>query len=77
MELNFLKKEASSDDNDSVIPKPGFVKDLILKGQLARLIVIIFTVVFVIFFLSLALVSSSGTLSEVGSPIDFMVFALE
>jgi flagellar protein FlaJ len=76
MELNFLKKKEKTDRKSSLIPKPGFIKDLILKGQLARLIVIIFTVVFLIFFLILAFISSTGGLKGVGSPIDFVIFAL-
>lgn len=60
------------DENEN---KPGFIKELILTGQLTRLIVLIVTIVAVVVFLLLGILSVLGVISGFGSAIDFFVLA--
>ncbi len=58
------------------LQKTGFVKTLILTGQMTRLIVYIVTAVLVSLFLILAILSMIGVLNLFIGPVDFFVFAL-
>ena len=58
------------------LQKTGFIKTLILTGQLTRLIVYIVTGVLVSLFIVLGVLSMIGILNIFIGPIDFFVFAL-
>jgi flagellar protein FlaJ len=68
----FTKKN----EEESDVPKPTFIKHLILTGQLSRLFVLIFTIIFMVVFIILGLLTLVGVITGMGSPIDFVVFAL-
>lgn len=56
--------------------KTGFIKTLILTGQITRLIVYIVTAILVSIFIVLGLLSMLGIFSIFIGPVDFFVFAL-
>jgi flagellar protein FlaJ len=56
--------------------KIGFVKTLLLTGQITRLLVIIATVLTITVFVLLGLLTMIGLLNTFFSPVDFFVFAL-
>ena len=56
--------------------KLGFVKNLILTGQLTRLIVIVATIATVSIFVLLAFLTLSGMMQGIFSPTDFFVLAM-
>jgi flagellar protein FlaJ len=58
------------------LQKTGFVKTLILTGQVTRLIVYIVTGILVSLFLVLGVLSMLGIINIFIGPIDFFVFAL-
>jgi flagellar protein FlaJ len=67
-----MEKTAKSVD----LQKTGFVKTLIITGQLTRLIVYIVTAVLVSVFIVLGVLSMLGILRIFIGPVDFFVFAL-
>ena len=73
MKLPFLSK---SKEEKEGIPQPGFIKNLILTGQIARVVVLIFTLIFIVVFVILAFLSAVGIVQGVGSPVDFLIFAV-
>ena len=66
------KKEGTKNDETQ---KPGFIKELLLTGQTNRLIIIIATIVSVIVFVLLAVLSFAGVLQIMFSGVDFLIFA--
>jgi flagellar protein FlaJ len=58
------------------VHKQGFIKNLLLTGQLTRLIVYVCTIVSVVVFLVLALLAFLDILQNVGTHVDFIVFAV-
>lgn len=61
---------------EEVEQKLGFIKTLMLKGQLTKLIIYITTGVTVGIFILLAILSGVGIIQGFGTPVDFIVFAL-
>ena len=76
---DYLKKVAASkkieDETEDVSKNPGFIKNLILTGQINRLIVIIATIVSIAVFVLLAVLSFIGILQTPFSGVDFLIFA--
>jgi flagellar protein FlaJ len=58
------------------LQKTGFIKTLILTGQITRLIVYVVTIILVCVFIILAVLSMLGVFSIFIGPVDFFVFAL-
>ena len=65
-----IEKETSD-----VESKPGFIKNLILTGQINRLIIIIASITSVVMFIILALFSFFGILQTPLSGVDFLIFS--
>jgi len=59
----------------SEIPQPGFIKKLMIAGQLNRLIVSISTVVSIVIFIVLMMLTLIGVLHTFFTWIDFLIFA--
>jgi len=66
------KKEGEKNDETQ---KPGFIKELLRTGQTNRLIIIIASIVSVIVFVLLAVLSFAGVLQIMFSGVDFLIFA--
>ena len=62
--------------NEDETKKMGYVKKLLLAGQLNQLLIYIATGVSVSIFLLLAFLSSLGIIGGALSPVDFLVFAV-
>jgi len=71
--LAVTKKKDDTKKGDAA--KPGFIKELILTGQTNRLIVIIATIVSVVVFFLLAVLSFLGVMQTMLSGVDFLIFA--
>jgi flagellar protein FlaJ len=58
------------------LQKTGFIKTLILTGQITRLIIYVVTAILVTVFIILGVLSMLGVFSIFIGPVDFFVFAL-
>jgi len=65
-----IEKETSDVESN-----PGFIKNLILTGQINRLIIIIASITSVVTFIILALFSFFGVLKTPLSGVDFLIFS--
>ena len=65
----------SGDESENDIQNHNFVKRLILTGQINRLIIILATIVSVVIFVVLALLSFLGVLQMDFTGVDFLIFA--
>ena len=62
--------------NKHGLNKPGFIKNLILTGQITQHVIVVATAVSVSIFVLLAILSLLGVIQNVGTPVDFLVLAL-
>jgi len=58
------------------LPQPGFIKNLIITGKFTKLLISICTAVSVSVFVLLAVLALVGVLKGLGTPVDFLIFAV-
>lgn len=61
---------------EEIEKKPGFIKNLILTGQLDRLIIILATIISFSIFLLLGILTLIGIIQGIGTPTDFFILAI-
>ena len=71
----FEPDKTDSRKTEDLVKKMGFFKNLIITGQLTRLIIIITTITSTSIFLLLAILSLFGVIKGLLSTVDFFIFA--
>jgi len=61
---------------EDIQKKPSFIKNLILTGQLERLIIILATIVSSSIFFILGILTLLGVIQGIGTPADFFILAI-